>query len=133
IASATGPVFIPDGTPDQPGGTNLMIMVLDPRDLQATMSRVYVTNAIYHEEAGDLIGILDRPGGTNAVVLNNHRTWTEWENPIFPYGVVYDDSGQGDLGDETTTPPVFLPDGPGRLLDFIGEQAGPLWNFTISD
>ncbi len=126
------PLNIPDGTPEQPGGTNVFLIV-DPLDWDKNIARVYVTNSIYHEEAGDLVGILTRLGGTNAVTLNNHRTWTGWENPTFPYGVIYDDSGQGDLGDPTSPTPVFLPDGPGRLKDYIGEQAGQVWDFTISD
>jgi subtilisin family serine protease len=132
VRALTRPAIIPDGSPEQPGGTNVM-MVVSPRDSDQTIARAYVTNSIYHEEAGDLLGILNRVSGTNAVTLNNHRTWTEWENPTPPYGIIYDDSGEGDLGDLTTTPPVFLPDGPGRLLDFLGEPAGPFWNFTISD
>jgi len=133
IVDAIGPFLIPDGSPDNPGGTNALMFVLSPEDLQSIVQRVWVTNSIYHEQAGDLVGILSRPGGTNAVALNNHRTWTGWENPVFPYGVVYDDSNQGDLGTPTTIPPVFFPDGPGRLLDYLGEQAGPVWNFTVSD
>jgi subtilisin family serine protease/subtilisin-like proprotein convertase family protein len=133
IISARGlPIPIPDGSPEQPGGTNI-VMIVSPLDWDQNIARIYATNAIFHEEAGDLVGILNRLSGTNAVTLSNHRTWTEWENPVFPHGVIYDDSSQGDLGDEFTTPPVFLPDGPGRLRDFIGDQAGPAWNFTISD
>ena len=132
IATAFGPFEIPDGTPEDPGGVEIPIF-LDAEDIAKEISRVYVTNSIYHEEAGDIIGILGRPGEDKAVALNNHRTWTEWENPTAPYGVVYDDSGQGDLGDEMSTPPVFVPDGPGRLLDFLGDEAGPAWNFRVSD
>jgi subtilisin-like proprotein convertase family protein len=129
IVNAIGPVEIPDGTPDNPGGTNMLLFVVDPRDLQTVIQRVYVTNSIYHEEAGDLIGILSQPGGTNAVTLNNHRTWNEFETP--QGFVIYDDSEQGDLDSFVPTP--IAPDGPGRLRDFVGEQAGPAWNFTVSD
>jgi subtilisin-like proprotein convertase family protein len=129
IVNAIGPVEIPDGTPEDPGGTNMLLFVVDPRDLQTVIQRVYLTNSIYHEEAGDLIGILSRPGGTNAVTLNNHRTWTGFETP--QGFVIYDDSEQGDLDSFLPTP--IAPDGPGRLRDFVGEQAGPVWNFTVSD
>lgn len=129
------PTPIPDGTPDAPGGTNLFALVFEP---DVTVQRVYVTNRIYHEEAGDLIGIISHtdssPDGTDAsVTLNNHRTWTGYENPAAPYNIIYDDSDEGDLGDETTIPPVFLPDGPGRLRDFVGQKAFGIWNYTISD
>jgi subtilisin family serine protease/subtilisin-like proprotein convertase family protein len=129
IVNAIGPVEIPDGSPDDPKGTNMLMFVVDPRDLQTVIQRVYVTNSIFHEEAGDLIGILSQPGGTNAVTLNNHRTWNEFETP--QGFVIYDDSEQGDLDSFVPTP--IAPDGPGRLRDFVGEQAGPAWNFTVSD
>ena len=122
------PVAIPDGTPDLPGGTNLLVIVFEP---DVVIQRVYVTNSIYHEEAGDLIGILSHQdpigGGDAAVTLNNHRTWTGFER------VVYDDSEEGDLGDLNSVPPVLPPDGPGALRDFVGQQAFGLWNFSISD
>src|SRR5215213_5532779 len=50
------PMEIPDGTPENPGGTTgLFAFVVDT---DATARRVYVTNSIYHEQAGDIIGIL---------------------------------------------------------------------------
>ncbi len=145
VASWFGPQAIPDGTPDTPGGTtNPIVIIVDPRDSQLSISRVYVTNATYHEEAGDLIGVLNKlqtgggdgvtgTGGPKYTTLFDHRTWYDWENPLPPFGVVYDDTDLGDLGDELSTPPVRVPDGPGRLIDFIGEQAGPVWDFTVVD
>ena len=129
------PVEIPDGSPEQPGGTNLIMIVVEPPDV--LVQRAYVTNSIFHEEAGDLIGIISHSDPANpeptAVTLNNHRTWTGYENPIPPYHVVYDDSEQGDLDDGSGNPLFMRPDGPGRLLDFVGHPAFGVWNYTISD
>jgi subtilisin-like proprotein convertase family protein len=127
--TAFGPLPIPDGTPEDPGGTNFLMFPDNPLQAQTVIQRAYVTNSIYHEQAGDLIGILTRPGGTNAVVLNNHRTWAEFETP--QGFVIYDDSEQGDL--DTFVPTPIAPDGPGSLRGFVGEQIGPVWNFTVSD
>ncbi|HTD67193.1 MAG TPA: S8 family serine peptidase, partial [Candidatus Limnocylindria bacterium] len=122
------PVSIPDGSPDKPGGTNLFALVFEPN---VNIQRVYVTNSIYHEDGGDLIGILSHQDIEDqnevSVTLNNHRTWQGFQE------VIYDDSEQGDLGDETDNPPVLPPDGPGRLRDFVGQQAYGLWGYTISD
>ena len=121
------PADIPDGTPDKPGGTNVFALVFEP---DVKVQRVYVTNSIFHEQAGDLIGILNhrdaQDGGDASVVLNNHRTWNGLDT------VVYDDSDQGDLGGPGS-PPIIPPDGPGRLRDFVGQAAFGLWNLGISD
>ena len=60
------------------------MIVVEPPDVN--VQRVYITNGIFHEEAGDLIGILShsdpaKPEPT-AVALNNHRTWTGWKSPL---------------------------------------------------
>jgi len=129
------PIPIPDGTPDQPGGTNLFAFVTEP---DFVIQRAYVTNRIYHEEAGDLIGIINHTdisadgGGADAsVTLNNHRTWNGYENPDSPYNIIYDDSDQGDL--DTFVPTPIPTDGPGSLQDFVGQQAMGVWQYTISD
>jgi subtilisin-like proprotein convertase family protein len=129
IASAIGvPVDIPDGSPDQPGGTNILVFVTAP---DVTVQRVYATNSIFHEEAGDLIGTLSHRDPTDqsdgAVTFNNHRTWNGIET------VVYDDSDQGDLGDASSIPPVVPSDGPGSLRSFMGQKAMGPWMFTVSD
>ena len=125
------PADIPDGTPENPGGTNVFAIVFESPDV--TVQRIYVTNSIFHEEAGDIIGILShtdpQDGSDVSVTLNNHRTWNGLET------VVYDDSDQGDLDDPpgSAIPPVIPPDGPGSLRSFVGQQAFGVWNFSISD
>jgi subtilisin-like proprotein convertase family protein len=119
------PAPIPDGTPDNPGGTsNLFAFVMLPN---VTVRRAYVTNSIFHEQAGDLIGILSHQdllgdGSMAAVTLNNHRTWNGLETSI------YDDSNEGDLD-----PMGQPPDGPGTLRSFAGQNAFGPWNLTVSD
>ena len=117
------PADIPDGTPENPGGTNLLAIIFEP---EVVVQRVYVTNSIFHEQAGDLIGILSHrdanDGADVAVALNNHRTWNGLDISV------YDDSGEGDL-DAFAVPP----DGPGMLRNFAGQQAFGVWNFSISD
>ncbi len=126
IVASVFPAPIPDGTPDAPGGTNLFALVVE-RDV--LVQRVIVTNILFHEEAGDLIGILHHADPTDgsdaAVTLNNHRTWNGWDTSI------YDDSDEGDL--TNSVPPTIPPDGPGSLRNFVGQQAFGLWQYDISD
>ena len=116
------PAPIPDGSPDAPGGTNLFAVVYEPDVL---VQRVYVTNILYHEEAGDLIGVLHHADTTDgseaAVTLNNHRTWNGLDISV------YDDSDEGDL--------LYAvpPDGPGTLRGFVGQHAFGVWQYDISD
>lgn len=110
-----GPALIPDGMPDAPGGTNVLAFAMHPMTIQ----RVIVTNLMTHENGGDLVGILSHDD--QYAVLNNHSAFegtTNW---------VYDDSGQADVAGGINT------DGPGSLLDFVGEQALGMWEFTLSD
>jgi len=127
----TLPMAIPDGTPDDPGGTsNLFAFVTEPG---VTVRRAYVTNSIFHEQAGDTIGILTHrdltDGSSASVALNNHRTWTGFET------VVYDDSNEGDLDDPpgSAVPPVIPPDGPGTMRSFVGQEALGMWELAVSD
>jgi subtilisin-like proprotein convertase family protein len=124
------PSEIPDGTPDQPGGTNLIAIFADG---DVNVARVYVTNAIFHELGGDLVGILGHndalgDGNDASVVLNNHRTWTNGLDVS-----VYDDADLDDLGPAVPPEMIIPPDGPGSLKGFIGQNANGPWTFTISD
>jgi subtilisin-like proprotein convertase family protein len=122
------PVVIPDGTPDNPGATNVFALVVEPPDVK--VGRVWVTNNICHGLAGDLVASVthqDATEGRNGfVVLKNHTT-----NACRLE--IYDDSEQGDLGTPTSNPPVIPPDGPGTLRDFMGHSAFGLWNMTVVD
>jgi len=113
------PVVIPDGTPDQPGGTTVVCVATWPM----TVQRVVATNTITHENPGDLIGILSHE--TVSVVLNNHYNWLDDTGGDPTATFIYDDTGE--------EPGSIPPDGPGLLRDFLGEQAQGLWLFDIVD
>jgi subtilisin-like proprotein convertase family protein len=113
------PVNIPDGSPAHPGSGYAFGIAMYPID----MRRVVVTNQIWHQNFGDLIGTLTLNGG-NPDVLNNHDSF-----PYNPAGItlIYDDSGQGDI------PNSRLSDGPGSLNNFVGQQGNGLWRLTEVD
>lgn len=122
------PVVIPDGTPDQPGGTTMVAIATFPMTIQ----RVTVTNVLAHELSGDLIATLSHPSGESSgddsfAVLFNHRGFVE--EGAYSETNIYDDSMRGDL------PPGLAqaPDGPGTLRNFIGEEAFGPWFFDVVD
>ena len=53
--------------------------------------------------------------------MNNHDFLA---NPPGPYAIIYDDSGQGDIGGSQAS------DGPGSLNSFISQQAIGAWMLT---
>jgi subtilisin family serine protease/subtilisin-like proprotein convertase family protein len=116
-------VGVPDGSPNLPGGANVLAIGITP----AMIQRIVVTNTVAHENFGDLLGNLDH--NNQFTVLNNHRV----EPPPIPPDVmrtnvyVWDDSGQGDLFGVQPT------DGPGSLRNFIGEDSAGVWLLTMVD
>ncbi|HYG33279.1 MAG TPA: hypothetical protein VEC99_00755, partial [Clostridia bacterium] len=113
------PVQIPDGTPVKPGITNIL---LGPGDPTMLVRRVIVSNLLTHELVGDLIGTLNYPDGTFAV-LNNHSR----DGMVSNYWYVYDDSEEGDI------PGAQRTDGPGSLHDFAGRRLGQIFTFFMED
>ena len=109
------PIAIPDGSPAHPGIAYIFGLALYP--MQA--GRVLVSDAIVHQNYGDLIGTLNHNGIRD--VLNNHDSFG---SPPGPYSFVYDDfpSLTGHLSD-----------GPGSLLDFVGTEAIGPWMLTEVD
>ena len=68
------PVNIPDDILKHSGVGYVFAIALNPMDI----NRVVVTNAIWHQNFGDLIGTLshgDSSGASQSVVLNNHDTF----------------------------------------------------------
>jgi subtilisin-like proprotein convertase family protein len=113
------PMDIPDGTPDQPGGAEMILFSTAPID---NIRRVVVSNTVTHELFEDLVGVLEDSQGTQ-VVLNNNRG-EAGTNFFF----IYDDSG------ETNSVPGSRPsDGPGTLQDYVGQSGFGLWRFTMVD
>jgi subtilisin-like proprotein convertase family protein len=111
-----GPVPIPDGSAERPGGVNLMAFVANPE----TVRRIVLTNLVTHENAGDLIGYLTHD--TDFAVLHNHRTFVGTSELA-----AYDDSGEEDI------PGTRRTDGPGSLNDFQGKQAQGMWTYVMAD
>jgi subtilisin-like proprotein convertase family protein len=114
------PAIIPDGTPEHPGGA--VVIAVSPAPIQ--LRRVIVTNAITHENVGDLFGVLRH--GQQFAVLNNHSF-----PPITPvpvsYTNVYEDNGQKDIQGSRRT------DGPGSLRNFVGDYGFGPWILTEVD
>ncbi|MDW8310420.1 MAG: proprotein convertase P-domain-containing protein, partial [Verrucomicrobiales bacterium] len=116
-------VNVPDGSPNLPGGANILAIGLTP----ALIQRVIVTNTITHQNFGDLLGNLSH--NNQFAVLNNHRIEPPPVPPdlirTVPY--VWDDSGQGDIATALPT------DGPGSLRNFVGEDSSGVWLLTMVD
>ncbi len=117
------PALIPDGSPANPSYAYVFGIAIYPIDVR----RVVVTNQVWHQNFGDLMGTLTLNGG-NLDVLNNHDSLGNTVNWA-PF--VYDDSGQGDIVDPLRPSPRS--DGPGSLNGFIGQKGNGVWMLTESD
>jgi subtilisin-like proprotein convertase family protein/N-acetylneuraminic acid mutarotase len=113
------PANITDGSPANPGFGYVGGIAIYPIEVR----RVVVTDQIWHQNFGDLIGTLTLNGGYPDV-LNNHDSFG---NPPGPYLMTYDDSGQGDIAGSR------LSDGPGSLNSFVGQQGNGVWMLTEVD
>ena len=114
-------VEVPDGSPDDPGGVQMIAVVGSPPEVM--VRRIVLTNGVTHEQFGDLLG--DFRHDNTFATLNNHRSFDSPQalSEIF----IYDDSGEDDvLGSRHT-------DGPGSLRGFTGEPAFGVWTFTMID
>jgi subtilisin-like proprotein convertase family protein len=111
------PQNIPDGSPALPGRAEVHAYVATEANVK--VRRVIVTNLITHENFGDLLGAIDHQGEKSTVLHNNQ--------PLnnYPGFDVYDDTG--------STPGGLLSEGPGSLLDFIGDTAQGQWTLTEID
>lgn len=109
------PVDIPDGSSEQAAGATILAIATHEIDIR----NVIVTNELFHESGGDLIGFLAHNGKQS--VLNNHRHF-EGTN-LF----IYDDS---DSGQSVETIPT---DAPGTLRNFWGEKSAGLWQMVMID
>ena len=106
------PVNIPDGSPAHPGVTNIFALCLSP----ATVAEVVVTNQIWHQNFGDLIGVLQH-NALQAVLNNNDGNSNTFGAPP----LVYDDVHSGNF-------PGSIPShGPATLRNFIGTSAVGPW------
>ncbi|NOS70104.1 MAG: S8 family serine peptidase [Verrucomicrobia bacterium] len=112
------PSAIPDGNPAKPG----IVRFISPGPTDAAIvRRLVMTNSFFHENMGDLVGILTH--NRQSVALNNHRS----APPGF-YTFVYEDN------DEEPANRVYIhPDGPGKLRNFVGERGSGPWFLTMVD
>ena len=135
------PAIIPDGTPQEPGGTN--IFMINPFDID--IRRVIVTNSLQHQLGGDLVAELEHDG--ERATLRNHRG----DDIRLGTTYIFDDSEENNVDYPTTVSdfinfydgtavPYYAPgtnatptDGPQRLGNFVGEEGIGLWQYTVSD
>jgi subtilisin-like proprotein convertase family protein len=110
------PVFIPGGNPAVPGYVDVVGLEIYPM----TASVVTVTNSIYAQDFGALVGAVYHNGVS--VILNSHSSI----NVPGAYGFTYDDSGEG-------TPGAINSVGPGSLLNFIGGSGIGEWILHEAD
>jgi subtilisin-like proprotein convertase family protein/subtilisin family serine protease len=112
--------IIPDGTPASPGA-GLGIAIGNPLNGLAVQS-VVVEETISHQNIGDLLGSITHNG--ISAVLNNHTLFSPQGSPTF-LNEVYDDFG--------FYPNSIPSDGPGNLINFIGENGVGVWLMTMVD
>ncbi len=118
------PVSIPDGSPAHPGISYTFGLALYP----IQVLQVIVTNTVYHQNFGDLIGTLSHGGGnglSQSVVLNNHDSVGNTYFGFLPF--VYDDSGFGNVVGSRPS------DGPGSLTRYTGGAGNGVWLLTEVD
>ena len=112
--------IIPDGTPASPGA-GLGIAIGNPLNGLAVQS-VVVEEIISHQNIGDLLGSITHNG--ISAVLNNHTLFSPQGSATF-LNEVYDDFG--------FYPNSIPSDGPGNLINFIGENGVGVWLMTMVD
>jgi subtilisin family serine protease/subtilisin-like proprotein convertase family protein len=112
--------IIPDGTPGSPGA-GLGIAIGNPLN-GLTVQSVVVEQTIFHEDIGDLLGSISHNG--RSAVLNNHTLLSPQGSSIV-LDALYDDFG--------IFPNSIPSDGPGNLINFIGESGVGVWLMTMVD
>ena len=122
-----GGVWVPDGSPDEPGGNYLFGIVTD----SIAVDNIIITNTYYAENAGDLYISLSHSSSSwndGVVVLHNHSFFDDILDPVETNEViiVYDDSDMAPTDRRKT-------DGPGTLQDFQNDEGSGLWLMTLVD
>ncbi len=111
---------IPDGRPDRPG----VGLFLGISTLPGTIRGVSATVTATHQNFSDLLGNLSHAG--LFAVLDNHSPLVGLTSGT-NITVTYDDSQSG------YTPGSVPSDGPGSLVNFLGEAGTGAWFLTTSD
>ena len=128
------PAIIPDGSPQQPGGTNIFLV----NPFQIDIRRVIVTNSLTHQLMGDLVADLEHEG--ERAILLNHRA----DDARGGLTYIFEDSEENNVIYPSSTPAGLEPyyglgtnatrsAGPGGLGNFVGEEGAGLWIYTIAD
>ncbi|MCC7374113.1 MAG: S8 family serine peptidase [Verrucomicrobiales bacterium] len=114
---------VPDGSALEPQEGIVIGHVTVPFKVK----RVVVTNTLEFDSTGDIVTKLQH--GAKFSVLNNHAL--DPANRARSVRLVYDDSGEGDVGfGNVIAQPT---DGPGSLMDFVGEEAAGPWVLRLID
>ena len=112
--------IIPDGSPNEPGAALTLVLgnPLNGLTVQSAIAQL----SLVHEDIGDLLGNLSHNGVS--LVMNNHTLF----NPDGTFGdldITYDDL--------ENVIPSFPTDGPGSLINFIGENGTGVWLMSMVD
>ncbi|HTV43288.1 MAG TPA: LamG-like jellyroll fold domain-containing protein [Candidatus Sulfotelmatobacter sp.] len=113
VNALNAPSLIPDGTASHPGYSIVFGLALYP----ITIQNVIITNTIYDQNFGDLVGSVTHSGVS--VGLNSHDSFGPGE-----YSLIYDGFGTNDTAGAR---PV---DGPGSLQNYVGASGQGVWQFT---
>ena len=106
--------IIPDGTPSSPGAA-LGIAIGNPLNGLQVQS-VMVETLLFHQDIGDLLGSISHDGVS--AVLNNHMLYDPSGDSTF-LAATFDDFG--------LYPGSIASDGPGNLINFIGQNGVGVW------
>jgi subtilisin-like proprotein convertase family protein len=123
------PAPIPDGSPAKPGVAQVVGIAVYPM----TVRRAVVYDGMTHQNFGDLLGSLTH--NQLAVVLNNHT----FGNGDLTQTNIYDDNDEGDIQAQNPRDAqgrlilVKHTDGPGNLIEFLGEEGAGLWVLAEAD
>ena len=112
--------IIPDGTPSSPGA-GLGIAIGNPLNGLQVQS-VVVETLLFHQDIGDLLGNISHNGVS--AVLNNHMLYDPSGDSTF-LSATFDDFG--------LYPNSIASDGPGNLINFIGQNGVGVWLMTMVD
>ena len=112
--------IIPDGTPSSPGAA-LGIAIGNPLNGLQVQS-VMVETLLFHQDIGDLLGSISHDGVS--AVLNNHMLYDPSGDSTF-LAATFDDFG--------LYPGSIASDGPGNLINFIGQNGVGVWLMTMVD
>ena len=112
--------IIPDGTPNEPGAALTLALgnPLNGLTIQSAVAQL----SVVHDDIGDLLGNISH-NGVN-IVMNNHTLFNP-NNTFGDLNITYDDFEQ--------IVPSSPTDGPGSLINYIGENGTGVWLMSMVD